>query len=248
MVPQVKVPAGGLPSPDASDSSPQWVKCPLVCVLEHEYNFGGSLPGSGPFRSGGAAAKREHGMRRGLISALLASLAVIAVGAVPAQAGNPAAEQMYANDTTVYMIAPPTLATGGPNVPDDLYLAVYPITNGANLGPLTVGSNQYHPQCDPCFHPGVPLPFAYHDHVISGAPGFGTNGTAGTFNPFWHVFVVMYNPSDYTNKVFTPVKSTAELDAGEASGMFLPINRGPGNPFEVDTGIVFLCNIVSSHA
>lgn len=228
--------------------TPAWVKCPLVCMLEREYNFGGSLPD--PARSGPAEQlqKREHGMRTGLISALLASLAVIAIGAVPAQAGKPAAEQMYADDTTVYMIAPPTLATGGPNVPDDLYLAVYPITNGANLGPLTVGTNHYAPQCDPCFHPGVPLPFAYHDHVISGAPGFGTNGTAGTFNPFWHVFVVIYNPSVFSGRVFTPVKSTAELDAGEASGMFLPINQGPGNPYEVDTGIVFLCTIVSSHA
>ena len=156
---------------------------------------------------------------------------------------------MYANDTTVYMIAPPTLATGGPNVPDELYLAVYPINpTGSNLGHLTVGANNYAPQCDPCFHPGVPLPFSYHDHVISGAPGFGTHGTAGAYNPFWHVFVVMYNPGAFTGKIFTPVRSAAELDAGEASGMFLPINQGGSNPYEFDTGIVFLCNIVSSHA
>jgi hypothetical protein len=188
-------------------------------------------------------------MRRGLVSVLLALLALVAIGAVPAQAGKPVTEPMFANDTTVYMIAPPTLATGGPNVPDDLYLAVYPINpNGVDLGRLTVGTNNYAPQCDPCFHPGVPLPFSYHDHVISGAPGFGTNGTAGAFNPFWHVFIVMYNPSVFTEKVFTPVQSASELDAGEASGMFLPINQDGANPYEVDTGIVFLCNIVSSRA
>ena len=188
-------------------------------------------------------------MSRRLALALFASISVIVLGAAPAQAGGPATEPMYANGGTVYMIAPPTLATGGPNVADDLYLAVYPVDpSGANLGPLTIGTNHYVPQCDPCFHPGVPLPFAYHDHVISGTPGLGINGTAKAFNPFWHVFVVMYNPSFFINKNFTPVKSNAALDLGESNGMFLPINPGATNPYEVDTGVVFLCNIVSIHA
>jgi hypothetical protein len=188
-------------------------------------------------------------MSRKLVLLVFALVAALAVSAAPALAAKPATEPMYAVGTTVYMIAPPTLATGGPNVPDDLYLAVYPIDpSGANLGPLTIGTNGYTPQCDPCFHPGVPLPFSYHDHVISGAPGFGVHGTAGEFNPFWHVFVVVYNPAVFLGQPFTPVKSTAELDAGESSGMFLPINASGPNPYEVDTGIVFLCNIVSRHA
>jgi len=188
-------------------------------------------------------------MSRRLLLLVFAIASAMAVTVAPAQAAAPAPEPMYANDSTVYMIAPPTVATGGTNVPDELYLAVYPIDpTGANLGRLTIGTNGYTPQCDPCFHPGVPLPFSYHDHVISGAPGLGVNGTAGTFNPFWHVFVVMYNPAVFMGRPFTPVKSAAELDAGEASGMFLPINSSGANHFEVDTGIVFLCNIVSSHA
>ena len=188
-------------------------------------------------------------MSRKLLFVVLALASAMVVTATPALATKPVTEPMYSNGSTVYMIAPPTLATGGPNVPDELYLAVYPIDpTGANLGPLTVGTNGYTPQCDPCFHPGVPLPFAYHDHVISGSPGFGIHGTAGSFNPFWHVFVVLYNPAVFVGQNFTPVKSAAELDAGEASGMFLPINPSGANPFEVDSGIVFLCNIVSSHA
>ena len=188
-------------------------------------------------------------MSRKLLFVVFAVASAMAVTAAPALAAKPVTEQMYSNGSTVYMIAPPTLATGGPNVPDELYLAVYPIDPaGANLGPLTVGTNNYTPQCDPCFHPGVPLPFAYHDHVISGSPGFGIHGTAGSFNPFWHVFVVMYNPAVFVGQNFTPVKSAAELDAGEANGMFLPINPSGANHFEVDSGIVFLCNIVSSHA
>ena len=188
-------------------------------------------------------------MSRKLQILILAVASAMAFTATPALAAKPVTEQMYANGSTVYMIAPPTLATGGRNVPDELYLAVYPIDpTGVNLGPLTVGTNNYTPQCDPCFHPGVPLPFAYHDHVVSGAPGFGANGTAGSFNPFWHVFVVVYNPAVFMGQSFTPVKSAAELDAGEANGMFLPINPSGANHFEVDSGIVFLCNIVSSHA
>ena len=188
-------------------------------------------------------------MSRKLALMIFGSISALAVTAAPALAAEPTTEAMYANGTTVYMVAPPTLATGGPNVPDDLYLAVYPIDpTGANLGAITVGTNGYMPQCDPCFHPGVPLPFAYHDHVISGTPGLGVNGTAGSFNPFWHVFVVMYNPARFIGQSFTPVKSAAELDAGESNGMFLPINAAGPNPYEVDTGIVFLCNIVSQHA
>ncbi|HLZ93761.1 MAG TPA: hypothetical protein VKT20_00305, partial [Candidatus Dormibacteraeota bacterium] len=127
-------------------------------------------------------------MPRKLLLLVFALASAIAVTVTPALAAAPGSEQMYANGSTVYMIAPPTIATGGTNVPDELYLAVYPIDpTGANLGHLTVGTNKYAPQCDPCFHPGVPPPLAYHDHVISGAPGYGVNGTAGAFNPFWHV-------------------------------------------------------------
>lgn len=188
-------------------------------------------------------------MRR-LLFGVVAPLIAVAVGAAPVAAAKPAVEPMYSNGTTVYMAAPPSTGMPAAHVPDDLYLAVYPINpNGStNLGPKTVGTNNYAPQCNPCFHPGVPLPFSYHDHIISGSPGFGNNGTAGSFNPWWHVFVVMYNPADFTNKAFTPVMSNADLDRGEQNGLFLPINKGGANPYEVDTGIVFLCVIVSSHA
>lgn len=188
-------------------------------------------------------------MRR-LLFGVVAPLIAVAVGAMPVAAAKPGVEPMYSNGTTVYMAAPPTIASPAAHVPDDLYLAVYPInpTGSMTLGPLTVGTNNYAPQCNPCFHPGVPLPFSYHDHVISGSPGFGKTGTAGSFNPWWHVFVVMYNPADFTGKAFSPVTSNAALDQGEANGLFLPINKGGANPYEVDTGIVFLCVIVSSHA
>ena len=71
--------------------------------------------------------------------------------------------------------------------------------------------------------------------------------TAGAYNPWWHVFLVVYNPAWINAQNFQPVKSVAALDAGEAAGEFLPINPG-ANPYEADTGIVFLCPLASGHA
>ena len=43
-------------------------------------------------------------------------------------------------------------------------------------------------------------------------------------------------------------KEVWNFDAGEAAGMFLPINSGGENPYEVDTGVLLICPLVSSHA
>jgi len=55
---------------------------------------------------------------------------------------------------------------------EELYLVVYPQTSTPQpgAGPITLPSG-YQPQCNPCFHPGLPPQFVYHDHVITGAPG-----------------------------------------------------------------------------
>lgn len=48
---------------------------------------------------------------------------------------------------------------------------------------------------------------------------------------------------------FKPITSAADLDAAEAAGnVFLPINQGGENPYEIDTGNVLICPLVSSHA
>jgi hypothetical protein len=191
-------------------------------------------------------------MIRRVVVCLMASVALVVVtsGTVMANSGAGPAEPSYANGTTVWMIAPQKARVpNGDKVAQDLYLAVYPINpdGSTTLGPQTLPSG-YQPQCNPCFHPGVPLPFSYHDHVLEGAPGFGTHGTVGAFNPIWHVYIVIYNPAFFLSNSFQPVKSAAALDAGEAAGEFLPINPGGANPYEVDTGIVFLCPLASQHA
>jgi len=47
----------------------------------------------------------------------------------------------------------------------------------------------------------------------------------------------------------TPIKSEQDLDAAEEAGnVFLPINQGGDNQYEIETGNVLICPIVSSHA
>jgi hypothetical protein len=58
----------------------------------------------------------------------------------------------------------------------------------------------------------------------------------------------MYNPAVVFTPTFTPITSDEALDAAEAAGEFLPINQGASNPYEIPTGVVLICPLVSSHA
>ncbi len=182
-------------------------------------------------------------MSKRILSAVIAVGGVL-LGGLTAHAA-PQLEPMYANDTIVFMSAPSAPAAGAVQTSQDFYIVRYP--TDPSLGHVAVSANGYHSLCDPCLFPGGPVP-PYRDVVLDGAPGFGTNGTASSFNPNWHVFVVVPSPAWLADPNFAPVRSTAELDAGEAAGHFLPINAGGANPFEFDTGITFLCVLVSSHA
>ena len=132
---------------------------------------------------------------------------------------------------------------------EELYLLVYPLnpTGSTTLGQLTLPSG-YQPNCDPCFHPGIPLQFAYHDHVLTGAPGLGKDGTAGVFKSPWKIILLIYNPAVAFSPTFTPVTSANDIDAAEAAGTFLQINPGSENPFEIETGNVLICPLVAPDA
>jgi hypothetical protein len=162
--------------------------------------------------------------------------------------GKPEIDPTYANGTTVYMIGPHLIPGARETMPnlyahaEELYLVTYP---QASL-PLASG---YTPQCNPCFHPGLPAPFVYHDHVITGAPGMGVNGTAGAYKAPWKIIVLVYNPAYVASPTFRPITSAAALDAAEVAGnVFLPINAGGSNVYEVDTGNLLICPTVSNHA
>jgi hypothetical protein len=77
----------------------------------------------------------------------------------------------------------------------------------------------------------------------------GNNGTAGAMKAPWKLILLMYNPAYVASPFFTPIKSEQDLDAAEQAGnVFLPINQGGENSYEIETGNVLICPIVSSHA
>ena len=192
-------------------------------------------------------------MRRSM-TALAAAAVGLAALAGPVAAAKPDMDPSYVNGQTVYMIGTRLVTDPSPGLyraAEELYLAVYPLNpdGRTDLGPLTLPSG-YQPECNPCFHPGLPLPFGYHDHVLSGAPGLGTHGTADGFAAPWKLILLIYNPAVAFSPSFQPVTSEAQLDAAEAAGWFLPINPDPNadNRFEIDTGQVLICPLVSTHA
>jgi hypothetical protein len=183
---------------------------------------------------------------------VIASLLVLLLVPGFAFAGKPDIDPSWVDGQIVYMIGPHLITNPNPNLyaqSEELYLLVYPInpTGSTTLGALTLPSG-YQPNCDPCFHPGIPLEFAYHDHVLTGAPGLGTHGTAGEFLAPWKIILLVYNPEVALSPTFAPVTSARDVDAAEAAGAFLPINPGPGNPYEIETGTVLICPFVSPDA
>jgi hypothetical protein len=202
-----------------------------------------------------------HFLRRVVLIPLLA-LALVGAGGglflltthnVPTAHAAQDIDPSYANGQTVYMIGPHMDTNPNPQLlvqAPELYLLVYPLNGDGcttNCPPITLPSG-YQPQCNPCFHPGLPIPFVYHDHLLTGSPGFGTNGTAGSFKGPWQLVLLMYNPTFIFSPGFTPITSDEALDAAEAAGEFLPINQGASNPYEVATGSLLICPLVSSHA
>jgi hypothetical protein len=202
--------------------------------------------------------KRGHRLLRAILLPLLVvallstGLALLMVHIAPHAQAKQEIDPSYANGTTVYMIGPHMDTSPNPNLlahAPELYILAYPVnlspTCTANCAPLTLPSG-YQPQCNPCFHPGLPPIFAYHDHVLTGAPGFGKNGTAGEFKGPWQIVLLMYNPAVVTAPGFAPITSDEALDAAEAQGEFLPF-FGP-NQYELKTGVILICPLVSPHA
>jgi hypothetical protein len=175
------------------------------------------------------------------------AFAIFLLGATGAWAAKPELDPSYADGKTYYMIGPKMITDPSPALfeqSEELYIVAYP-WDGTTPPAFASG---YEPQCNPCYHPGLPIPFVYHDHVLSGAPGLGKNGTAGDFKSPWKIIVMMYSPAALTDPNFKPVTSELDLDAAEAAGVFLPINPGAENPYEVITGSVLICPLVSPNA
>lgn len=192
----------------------------------------------------------------GTAPSLAASATAAAAALVTKAGGKPEIDPTYANGETVYMIGPHMIVDAKTTMPEayehaeELYLVVFPQDSipQPGAGPIVLPSG-YRPQCDPCFHPGLPAPFVYHDHVITGAPGMGNNGTAGEYKAPWKIILLMYRPDYAASPNFVPLKSESDIDAAERAGnVFVPINAGGANPYEIETGNLLICPTVSNHA
>lgn len=181
-------------------------------------------------------------MRRLLfLVAMLAAAAVAAAGALAH--GKPGTETAYAGGQSVTIAAVHSIVNPSPSHlahANDLYIAAYPW----DTTPPTFASG-YVPICDPCYHPGLPDPFVYHDHVLSGAPRLGDTSAPR------HLILVLYKSSVLTDPRFVPAKSIAQIRQGEQDspdGLFQVINPGGDNPYEIDTGELVVSPVVSPHA
>lgn len=168
------------------------------------------------------------------------------VAITTARAAKPEIDPSYVDGRTYYMIGPKMITDPSPQLfeqSQELYIVAYP-WDGTTPPVLQSG---YTPQCDPCYHPGLPSLFVYHDHVLSGGTGLGNQGTAGEFKGPWKIIILLYVDSVLTDPTFAPVTSEADLDAAEQAGMFQPIGNG-SNPYEFVTPNVLICPLVSPDA
>jgi hypothetical protein len=177
---------------------------------------------------------------------VLATLTVAVLGVVLAgsgsAAGRPETEPAYAEGQTYAMIGVNVLtqASAGLLSSPPIYGIGFPVAPGTT-GPITLPSG-YRPQCNPCSHGAFP----YHDHVLTGAPGLGADGTGhGEYRSPWRIVVMLYSPSYAYSPSFQPITDEEEIPAAEAAGKLVPINQGGGNPFEIWTQSVLNCPLVA---
>lgn len=176
---------------------------------------------------------------------ILLVVVAAAFGAFPlttnASAGG---EFAYAEGHTYTMLGATLITNASPGVlkAPPIYILGYPVPPGTS-GPITLPSG-YQPQCNPCLQE----PVAYHDHLLTGAPGLGTSGTSGgNYESPWRIVILMYNPLypyGPSSPFFQPITRDDDLAAAEQAGEFLPINPGAANPYERWTQNVLVCPVV----
>src|SRR5947209_3009259 len=91
-------------------------------------------------------------------SAMLALVLGLISVSGSAYAAKPEIDPVYAQGNTYYMIAPHVITNPNPhlfNQSEELYIVAYP-WDGTTAPVLASG---YVPQCNPCYHPGLPAPF-----------------------------------------------------------------------------------------
>jgi hypothetical protein len=168
------------------------------------------------------------------------------LGIVPmagAAAAQPSTEKVYADGQSYTMLGVTLKTQASPGLlsaPVMYLLGYVPSPSLLADGTLTSG---YAPQCDPCDHGA----FIYHDHVLTGEPGQGTNGTSGKdYAAPWRIVVMLYNPRWSNSPSFTPITSDTDIHDAITEGHFLPINQGGSGDaaFQVWTNMVLICPLI----
>lgn len=179
-------------------------------------------------------------MKRVIPIVVVTAAALALVGATSAA---PSTEEVYGDGHVYEMVGATLKTTTSPGLlsAPPLYLIGYPTAQSS--GPLVLPSG-YQPQCDPCDH----SPFHYHDHVVTGEPGAGTNGTAGDYRAPWHIVVMAYSPGYYNSPGFTPITSDDEIAAYEQARRMLPLNPGAADPYQISTNMVLICPIIRQNS
>ena len=178
-------------------------------------------------------------MKRLILITLIAGAFVL----LPAAHAARETELVYADGETYQMVGATLVTKASPGLlsAPPLYLLGFP---ASGTTPITLPSG-YRPQCNPCLQE----PIAYHDHLITGAPGEGTSGTAGgDYRAPWRIVVMVYTHAYAYSANFQPVTSDEQLAAAEAAGEFAVINPGAPDPHQIWTNNVLICPVVMQHA
>jgi hypothetical protein len=197
-------------------------------------------------------SKKQFGMVGGLV-ALMFPLAVLASLPTGEHAvGNTVIEPAYDDitGTIVYLHTPNQLAPlgshpfgGNQHAAAPLYIVVYPQGTNLTLNCMGVAGNcpdhdgaiaGIATNLESATYGTDPTAVPGHDHLV------GVANTGGDFNVPWHVYVELFTSPQAVRHITT----LAQLQAAWASGDILTTNSGQG----VDTGITFICSVVSQAA
>jgi hypothetical protein len=121
-----------------------------------------------------------------------------------------------------------------------MYLIGFSVVPGTT-GPITLPSG-YQPQNN-----GLPSPVPYHDHVLAGAPGLGTSGTAGDYGAPLRIVMMRYTLAYTYDPAFVPVTSVDQIAAAEAAGKFQVVNAGATDPYQLWTTTILVRPILSQN-
>jgi hypothetical protein len=194
------------------------------------------------------------------LAGLVAASIMVLIGPSSAFASLPTGEHAHGNvsiepaydDMTgniVYLQTPNKHAPLNPDNPTShvnphavapLYIVVYPPATPGTFNCMGVPGNcpdhdsaiaSVATSTEPLVYGTDPSLVPGHDHLV------GVANTGGDFNAAWHVFVEVFTPG----ATITHITTLAQLQTAWASGSIDATASGQG----IDTGITFLCAVVS---